>query len=97
MEKDKKAIELSDRFRKVRRAYQLTPTEHSIYLELISIWKEEDCPEEFFCSNSELCSSVGIVEKTLINARKNLVKAKLIEYKQGIGPRKPNLYSFVKM
>lgn len=87
---------LDNKLKRTRRRFKLTATEQALYHELVMVCNEEGWPETFSCSNGELCTSLGITEKTLCAAKESLINAGLIYYQSGKSKRQFSLYSFEK-
>ncbi len=88
--------ELTDKLRKTRRRHRLTAPTQALYYELVAICNEEGWPDEFKCSNDELCSALQVSEKSLIAYRQELIQAGLLYYMSGKSKKKVGIYSFVK-
>lgn len=86
----------ADKLRKARRKYHLPAAEQALFYELVAICNEDEWPEQFICSNGELCSSLLIQEKALIRYRLSLIDAGLIHYKSGKSRKEIGSYSFFK-
>jgi len=88
--------DLTERMRKTRRRYHLSAATQALYHELVAICNEEGWVDTFECSNDELCSSLKITEKSLIDYRVNLIQAGLVYYKSGKSKKSIGVYSFIK-
>lgn len=88
--------ELTEKLRKTRRRYRLSAPTQALYYELVAICNEEKWPDEFKCSNDELCAALQISEKSLIIYRQELIQSGLIFYFSGKSKKKISTYSFSK-
>ena len=86
-------VTLISRMRELRKRKRFTATEQALFYELVAIWKTEKA-ESFFCSNTNLTDRLNIAESSLLRARRNLVKAGLINYHVGKSRRSIGKYSF---
>ncbi len=86
---------LAAQLRRTRRRYRLSATSQALYYELVAIANEEGWPDNFKCSNGELCSTLVITEKTLILARQELIQGDLVAYKSGKSKKTFSDYSFL--
>lgn len=88
--------ELTDRLRKARRRHRLSAPTQALYYELVAICNEDQWPDEFKCSNYELCTALQVSEKSLIQYRQDLIQAGLLFYLSGKSKKKIGTYSFTK-
>ena len=88
--------ELTLRLRKTRRRHRLSAPTQALYYELVAICNEEEWPDEFKCSNDELCTALQISEKSLILYRVELIESGLLFYQSGKSKKKIGNYSFTK-
>jgi hypothetical protein len=87
-------IELVIHFRRVRKKIPFTNVEADLYYELIALWNENYNENPFQYPNALLCATLGVSEKTLINARNRIKQAGLIEYRSG-QKRSPTVYKII--
>ena len=66
-----------------RREWSFTATEQALYHELGMLAIRSGKMQNFSVSNEELMFNLSISKPTLINARENLIKSKIISYKKG--------------
>lgn len=88
--------ELTLKLRKARRRHRLSAPTQALYHELVAICNEEEWPDEFRCSNDELCTALHISEKSLVTYRVELIQAGLLYYLSGKSKKKVGTYSFKK-
>lgn len=88
--------ELTVKLRRARRRHRLSAPTQALYYELVAICNEEEWPDEFKCSNDELCTALQITEKSLIAYRQELIQSGLIFYQSGKSKKKIGSYSFIK-
>lgn len=88
--------DLAERMRKTRRRHRLSAATQALYYELVAICNEEGWPDEFKCSNDELCAALQISEKSLITYRLELIQSRLLYYLSGKSKKKIGSYSFSK-
>jgi hypothetical protein len=81
------------KLRRARRQHALTAGAQGLFMELISICNEEYWPDHFKCKASELCSALGVTEKTLASFRYQLIAAGLLGYLSGKHKHAPSHYS----
>lgn len=86
--------ELTLKLRKARRRHRLSAPTQALYHELVAICNEEEWPDEFKCSNDELCTALHISEKSLVTYRVELIQAGLLYYLSGKSKKKVGTYSF---
>lgn len=87
---------LTEKLRKTRRWVKLTVAEQALFYELVAICNEKQWPQEFQCSNTQLCTALNLSQGALRKSREALIVAKLIHFQSGKGAWKPCCYSFVK-
>ena len=85
---------LANQFRKLRHSFLFSCTEADVFYELVALCNERSWPTEFQYSNPLLCATLGISEKSLINARNRLKQAGLLEFTSG-HKRSPTVYRFL--
>ena len=86
----------ADKLRKARRKFNLSAAAQALFYELLAICNEDKWPDQFNCSNLELCSSLDVQEKALIRYRLQLIEADLLFYRSGKNRKAIGSYSFFK-
>lgn len=76
-------IEIINRFWQMRRACRLSSTEADLLFFLVQESNIREWVNPFTCSNKLICATLGMQEKTLIEARKRLQKKGFITYENG--------------
>lgn len=76
-------IEIINRFWQMRRACRLSSTEADLLFFLVQESNIREWANPFSCSNKLICATLGMQEKTLIEARKRLQKKGFINYENG--------------
>lgn len=79
----------------MRRRVRLTSSEADLYYFLIQESNIRGWENPFECSNGLISSSIGITEKTLINARKRLQLKGFISYEAGQRKKKSPVYTLL--
>lgn len=89
-------IELINQFWRLRRSKRITNLQADLYFFLIQESNQRSWENPFQCPNGLVCSSIGITEKSLIDARNVLQQLGLIEFEKGITKQKAPVYYLPK-
>lgn len=85
-------ITLINQFWKTRRSKRITSLQADLYMFLIQECNEQDWENPFQCPNTRICASIGITEKSLIDARNRLQQLGLLDTEKGITKQRPPTY-----
>ncbi len=85
-------LTLINRFWQHRRSKRVTSLQADLYYFLIQECNGKDWENPFECSNVLICASIGITEKTLIDARNKLKQEGLIDFQAGQTKKKSPVY-----
>lgn len=85
-------IKLIVQFWTFKRSNNVSPTQAYLYFCLLQECNIRNWPKSFQCSNQLICATLGITEKSLIEARKRLKEFGLIEFDPGITKSKSPTY-----
>lgn len=85
-------LQLIINFWKTRRKKRITSLQADLYMFLIQECNQQDWENPFECSNGTICTTIGISEKSLIDARNRLKQLGLIDFENGQTKRKSPVY-----
>ncbi len=88
-------IELINHFWKERRRTRLASTEADLYYFLMQESNIRGWENPFECSNGLIAATIGVTEKTLIDARSRLQKKGLISFVPGQRKKKSPVYTLL--
>lgn len=88
-------IELINHFWQTRRTTRLTSNEADLYFFLLHESNIRGWENPFECSNKLICATIGITEKTLIDARNRLQQKGFISFEAGQRRKKSPVYTLV--
>lgn len=88
-------IELINHFWKERRRTRLTSTEADLYYFLMQESNIRGWENPFGCSNGLIAATIGVTEKTLIDARSRLQQKGLISFVPGQRKKKSPVYTLL--
>lgn len=77
-------IVMINSFWALRRSCRISPLQADLYFFLLHESNSRNWQNPFYCSNQLVCASLGVTEKSIIEARKALAKMGLIEFENGI-------------
>jgi len=76
----------------LRRSCKITNLQADLYFFLLHESNSRNWQNPFYCSNQLVCASLGVTEKSVIEARKALAELGLIEFENGITKTKAPKY-----
>lgn len=85
-------IQLITQFWKTRRKKRITSLQADLYLFLVQECNEQDWENPFQCPNGRICTTIGITEKSVIDARNRLKQLGLIQFESGVTKSKSPVY-----
>jgi hypothetical protein len=85
-------LKLINQFWQLRRSKRITNLQADLYYFLMQECNSRNWENPFQCSNGLVCTSIGITEKSLIDARNVLQQIGLIEFEKGITKQKAPTY-----
>jgi len=85
-------LKLINQFWQVRRSRRVTNLQADVYYFLLQECNIRTWENPFQCPNGLICSSIGITEKSLIDARNALQQLGLIEVEKGVTKQKSPSY-----
>lgn len=88
-------IELINLFWQTRRTVRLSSGEADLYYYLMQECNVRNWENPFACSNGIICATIGITEKTLIDARNRLQQKGLITFSAGQRRRMSPVYTLL--